>query len=300
MLFSNLKDWPSYLIRPAAFEPPPVHASESSPPKLGFLSNKTSLVVLSLICLALLFLLGKEYFQKSSTNVSSVKTGSNARGDGEVPKDIKKEVMPRSSEKVVSKEVPKEIPKPVAKEIPKEVPKGIVKEVAEGGPKEPSKKAGKVISQASVKTDQSEPAQGPDTSAEAERIVSLSPPPFTEEEVMQFFSSYLDRYHRKDLDRFLSSFSSKAVQNQKEGFEGIRKTYANLFDQSQELQYRVEGMKIEIYRNWAEVKARFSLDQTLRNPREEGTWKGSIRWVLVKEDGNPKILSLDYEDEKSP
>ena len=58
----------SIFERPAPFKPPPVNVSQSSPPKLSFLSNKTSLFILSLFCLALLFIFGKEYFQKSSTN----------------------------------------------------------------------------------------------------------------------------------------------------------------------------------------------------------------------------------------
>jgi len=53
----------------------------------------------------------------------------------------------------------------------------------------------------------------------------------------------------------------------------------------------VEGMKIEIYQNRVEVKARFRVDQRLKKRGEEIVWKGNIRWVLVKEDGNLKIIS---------
>jgi hypothetical protein len=127
------------------------------------------------------------------------------------------------------------------------------------------------------------------------------PPPFAnEEEVMRFFSKYIDRYNQKDLNGFLSFFSSKAVQNQKDGIDGIRNIYTKFFDQSRELRYQVEGMKIEIYYNSVEVNARFRVDQKLKKPREEKIWKGNIRWVLVKEDGNLKISSLDYRNEKSP
>ena len=121
-----------------------------------------------------------------------------------------------------------------------------------------------------------------------------------EEEVKQFFSDYIRRYHRKDIDGFLSFFSSKAVQNQKEGLKGIRSIYTKFFDQSQELQYRVEGMKIEIYQNAVEVKARFRVDQTLKKRAEEKVWTGTIHWVLAKEDGALKIISLDYQNDKTP
>jgi len=128
------------------------------------------------------------------------------------------------------------------------------------------------------------------------------PPPLLakEEEVKQFFSNYIDRYHQKDIGGFLSFFSSKAVQNQKDGLEGIRSIYTKFFDESRELRYQVEDMRTEIYQNRVEVKARFRVDQTLKKPKMEKVWSGNIRWVLGREDGVLKILSLDYQNEKSP
>jgi hypothetical protein len=58
-------------------------------------------------------------------------------------------------------------------------------------------------------------------------------------------------------------------------------------------------MKIEIYENAVEVKARYEVDQILKGGGEK-PWKGHIRWVLVKEDGALKILSLDYQHRKTP
>ena len=121
-----------------------------------------------------------------------------------------------------------------------------------------------------------------------------------EEEVKRFFSNYVDRYHRKDVGGFLSFFSSKAVHNQKDGFEGIRNVYTKFFDESEELRYQIEGMRTEIYQNRIEVKARFKVDQTLKKPKKEMVWSGNIRWVLGREDGVLKIVSLDYQNEKSP
>jgi hypothetical protein len=128
------------------------------------------------------------------------------------------------------------------------------------------------------------------------------PPPLLakEEEVGQFFSNYIDRYHRKDIRGFLSLFSSRAVQNQKNGFEGIRSIYAKFFDESRKLRFQIEEMRTEIYQNRIEVKARFKVDQTLKKPKKEMVWSGNIRWVLGREDGVLKIVSLDYQNEKSP
>jgi hypothetical protein len=166
-----------------------------------------------------------------------------------------------------------EAPVRVEKEVPKEVPREVPKE-ATGAVLHPGKKL-------AIKT------------GEEKNLAN-------EEEVKQFFSSYTDQYHRKDVDGFLSFFSSKAVQNQKDGLEGIRSIYTKFFDQSLELQYRLEGMKIEIYENAVEVKARFRVNQILKRRGEEKVWTGTIRWVLVKEEGALKIISLNYQNQKSP
>ena len=128
------------------------------------------------------------------------------------------------------------------------------------------------------------------------------PPPLVakEEEVEQFLSGYVDRYNRKDVDGFLSFFSSKAVQNQRDGIETIRKIYTKFFDDSKTLRYQIEEKKTEIYQNRAEVKARFKVDQTLKKGKKEIVWTGNVRWVLGREDGALKIMSLDYQNEKSP
>ena len=190
------------------------------------------------------------------------------------PQVVTKSDIPTLKE--VSKGVSKEIPKQVATEAPKEVPKEVTRATLHPGEKMTNW-------------------------TKEERAVS-SPPPLLakEEEVRQFFSNYTDQYNRKDIGGFLSFFSSKALQNQKEGFMRIKNIYTKFFDESQELRYRVEEMKVEIYQNSIEVKARFRVDQILKRRGEEKVWKGNIRWVLVKEEGSLKISSLDYQNEKSP
>jgi len=122
----------------------------------------------------------------------------------------------------------------------------------------------------------------------------------TEEEVRQFFANYTERYTQKDLDGFLSLFSPKAIQNHEGGLEGIRKIYGNFFKQSQEIKYDMDDVRIEIYQNGAEVKARYELVQILKKGGDKKIWRGDIGWTLVKEYGALKILSLDYQHQKSP
>jgi curved DNA-binding protein CbpA len=117
----------------------------------------------------------------------------------------------------------------------------------------------------------------------------------TEEEVRQFFALYLDRYTKKDIDGFHSLFSSKAIQNRKDGSDEIRKIYSQFFDQSQELRYHMEDTRIEIYQNAVCVKARYIVDQRLKKGGGKKVGRGNIRWILVREKGVLRIRYLDYK-----
>jgi ketosteroid isomerase-like protein len=122
----------------------------------------------------------------------------------------------------------------------------------------------------------------------------------TEEEVRQFFADYVERYNQKDIDGFLSLFSSEAIQNRRDGFNEIRSIYSDFFDKSRKLRYRLEDMKINVYQNAAEARGHYTLVQKQKRRWKKKVWKGDIRWVLVRENGALKIRTLDYMAEKSP
>ena len=128
-------------------------------------------------------------------------------------------------------------------------------------------------------------------------LAQFKPPSLlaTEDEVKKFFDNYIERYNRMDIEGFLSLFSPKAIQNQKDRLEGIRKIYIDFFNQGEKVRYRIQDMKIEIYQNAVEVKARYEIVQILKTGGGERVWRGNIRWVLGKENGALKILSLDYQ-----
>ncbi len=145
----------------------------------------------------------------------------------------------------------------------------------------------------------------PDSSASVKKedpsaVTKLPLSVATEEEVRKFFDHYIERYNKRDTPGFLSLFSPKAIQNQKDGLEGIQRIYENFFYQSLELRYSVEDMKVEIYQNAVEVKARYEVDQILRIDGEKKIWKGRIQWMLVKEDGVLKIISVNYKHDSTP
>ena len=132
------------------------------------------------------------------------------------------------------------------------------------------------------------------------KTVHRQPSPFaTEEEVRQFFANYFDRYTQRDLDGFLSLFSSKATQNGTDGFDDIKRIYTDFFSQSRELAYHIEDLGVEVYHNSVEARAHYELGQILKKGGKKKLWKGQIRWILSRENGALKILSLDYQHQKS-
>ncbi len=137
----------------------------------------------------------------------------------------------------------------------------------------------------------------PDTTDLQLQLAQFKPPSLlaTEEEVRKFFNNYIERYNRMDLEGFLSLFSSKAIQNKKDGLEGIRKIYTNFFNQGKEVRYRAQDMKIETFQNAIEARARYEIEQILKIGGEKKVWRGQICWVLGKENGALKIFTLDYQ-----
>lgn len=146
--------------------------------------------------------------------------------------------------------------------------------------------------------DSIDPTDSPDLMLQ---LAQFKPPSLlaTEEEVRKFFNNYIERYNRMDIEGFLSLFSLKAIQNQKDGFEGIRKIYGDFFKQGQGVRYHLRDMKIEIYQNAIEVIAGYEIEQILKMGGEKKIWRGNARWVLNKENGVLKIVSLDYQHQKS-
>jgi len=151
----------------------------------------------------------------------------------------------------------------------------------------------------SVARDVSSPS--PPAKVEAQ-VAEINPTPriAMDEEVKRFFADYVERYNQKDIQGFISFFSSKAIQNQKDGLEGIRRIYDNFFNQSQGLEYHIENIKIEVDQNSVQVKAQYEIDQILKKEEGRKIWRGHIQWILAKEEGVLKITSLNYKNDESP
>ncbi len=187
---------------------------------------------------------------------------------------------------------PKESPaaSPIAakgkSEAIKEIPAPALKE------RDLAAREAKVIPSPSNKTVIPEAAKTPTSSSVLHSISR-------ESEVRQFLAQYTDRYNQKDINGFISFFSPKAVQNQKDDIEKIKKAYASFFQQNEKLRYEARNVKIESHKDGLLVMADYELEGILKKGRERKVWRGQVRWVLIEEKGGAlKVLSLDYQPQR--
>ena len=138
---------------------------------------------------------------------------------------------------------------------------------------------------------------------EKKQIASLPPAPpsaiASEREVRQFLDSYAKRYNLKDLEGIIASFSTRAIQNQRDDLGRIRKSYETFFEQMETVQYRVTINEIKPQQNTVEVRGQYQLEGLVLKGRKKEIWKGQVRWVLVREEEVLKILTLDYQPQSS-
>lgn len=137
---------------------------------------------------------------------------------------------------------------------------------------------------------------------EGKKLEKFEPPekviPSKEEEVNKFLAGYISKYKQKDIEGFLSYFSQQAIQNQKHNLGEIKKIYTSFFERSQELNYSLQDVQTTEHPLGWEVKAKYELHQVTKKDGEKKYWKGQIRWILTKENGRLKIISLDYQHQK--
>ena len=123
------------------------------------------------------------------------------------------------------------------------------------------------------------------------RLRFISSPPFN-----------MDRFGNPPLPSPPSvpiSLSSGAIQNKRENINEIKKTYEQFFNQSQSLIYHLKNPRIEILPDHAQVKASYEIRQVLKTG-DTLLWKGNIEWALIREGGELKISSIQYQHDRSP
>ncbi len=227
-----------------------------------------------------------------------------------LPKEVPtKEATKREALKEVTLPAPKEEPKVVPKELtipalieskglPIEAPKEVSppqKEEPKAVPKEPPPARPTPTIEEKPRDPDSQRVEKPKQKP-APSIAALPPLPHPfvkENEIRRFLASYIDRYINKDLEGFLSLFSSRALQNQRDGIDQIRKIYSRQFELYERFNYRLVDPKIEILEKTAKVRALYEIDQFSKRG-EVKKLRGEIEWDLVKEDGELKVLAIQY------
>ncbi len=194
------------------------------------------------------------------------------------PSEVEKGLTPQVSELKPEEKIAK-----MEKAPPPAPPAEIVKEIK---PEEPAK----VIP---LEKPQIIEAKKPEKAEIPEKIL-----PTKEEEVKRFIAGYVSKYKQKDIEGFLAHFSPQAIQNQKHNFAAIKKIYSNFFERSQELNYILQDVQTADHPQGLEVKAKYELHQVAKKDGEKKSWRGQIRWILVKENDQLKIISLDYQHQK--
>jgi hypothetical protein len=160
----------------------------------------------------------------------------------------------------------------------------------------PPPKAAPPVEVAKAAPQEASKAAKPQSAKAPEKVASVSPSAIASDlEVRIFFENYLVKYNRKDLNNFISLFSAKAIQNKKDDVGKIRRTYENFFAQMESVNYQIAITEIEPKQDRLEVKAQYELEGIVTKGRRLQTWKGQIQWVLVRERGGLKILSLDFQ-----
>ncbi len=229
-----------------------------------------------------------------------------------VPKEpskppIKERAKP-VAEGVVGVEVAKQFPPAPAPETPLKAPQEMkvtvetpVVPLVPPPPKPAPPVEAKAAPQEASKTPKPQSSKAPEPVREKEqKVASVSPSAIASDlEVRNFFDNYLGKYNRKEINGLIALFSAKAVQNQKDDVEKIRKTYEKFFDQMESVNYQIAITGIEPKQDKLEVKAQYVLEGIVAKGRRMQTWKGQIQWVLVREGGALRVLSLNYQPQSS-
>jgi hypothetical protein len=118
--------------------------------------------------------------------------------------------------------------------------------------------------------------------------------PVLEKEVRQFLDAYTSHYMKKDIYKFMTLFSKKAVENRMLPYADIRQTYRKNFDDSDSLKYDLEIISIQPYRKSAFVSGRYRVVKAIKSEKGKRIVQGKIQWYLVRERGSLKIREINY------
>lgn len=152
------------------------------------------------------------------------------------------------------------------------------------------------ISVASLQKDP--PAEQVAGSGEMTNPVPLVPTPKEdnlnmETEVFLFMSRYIAAYEEGDITRFMDLFSKSAVENSRLRYADIMQYYKKNFEGNR-YTYTLKNVRLQKGEEGVTVSGSYSIRKMTDSDKGLKT-DGTIRWALAREDGDLKIVKIDYD-----
>jgi curved DNA-binding protein CbpA len=117
--------------------------------------------------------------------------------------------------------------------------------------------------------------------------------PDLETEVFLFLAQYIVAYEEGDITRFMDLFSKSAVENNNLQYADIKKFYAKNFEGGR-YNYTLRNVRVRKSEEPLIVSGEYSISRVTDGDKGIKT-VGTIRWGLSRENGNLKIVRIDYE-----
>ncbi len=129
-------------------------------------------------------------------------------------------------------------------------------------------------------------------STKSEGSIKVSNP--TADEARAFIRDYISIYEKGDIDQFMALFSRSAIENGFIDYNGIRNIYVRTFERG-ESKYKIETIEIKPMEDHTLVSGIYNIEQIQRIGKKIKV-SGKIRWRLMKEEGEIRILRSDYRE----
>ena len=114
-----------------------------------------------------------------------------------------------------------------------------------------------------------------------------------EEEANLFMSQYASAYESGDIDKFMSFYSSSAVENNNLHYDDIKRAYERNFRDNR-YEYALRDVQMQKNDDIIILTGTYSI-RRLQGGATGTTVQGNIKWTLRRENGSLKIIRVDYD-----
>ncbi len=112
---------------------------------------------------------------------------------------------------------------------------------------------------------------------------------------MAVIEAYREAYEQRDLERFMHLWGQRIRDRDMTDREELQQRYAENFASLDKIRYELTNVKMSpLTGGRVRVSARYRIGAILRSAGEEIVGEGHIRWTLRKEDGELRIVGIDY------